>query len=39
MIFSCYLLDAQSALIESYLQWAPEDKERLYALVATRCGC
>ena len=32
--FSCYLLDAQSALIESYLQWAPEDKERLYALIA-----
>jgi len=31
--FSCYLLDAQSALIESYLQWAPEDKIRLYALI------
>ncbi|HDG1708139.1 TPA: mannosylglycerate hydrolase [Kluyvera ascorbata] len=32
--FSCYLLDAQSALVESYLQWAPEDKARLTALVA-----
>lgn len=34
--FSCYLLDAQSALIESYLQWAPEDKARLSALVAAK---
>lgn len=34
--FSCYLLDAQSALIESYLQWAPEDKARLSALIATK---
>lgn len=32
--FSCYLLDAQSALIESYLQWAPEDKDALYSLIA-----
>ncbi|QUG75289.1 mannosylglycerate hydrolase [Erwinia sp. E602] len=31
--FPCYLLDAQSSLIESYLQWAPEDRERLYKLV------
>lgn len=34
--FSCYLLDAQSALIESYLQWAPEDKDRLGALIAAK---
>ena len=34
--FPCYLLDAQSALIESYLQWAPEDKEILYQLIAEK---
>lgn len=32
--FPCYLLDAQSALIESYLQWAPEDREPLFRLIA-----
>lgn len=39
--FSCYLLDAQSALIESYLQWAPEDNARICALMADQrllCG-
>ena len=34
--FGCYLLDAQSALLESYLQWAPEDKERLTALITAK---
>lgn len=34
--FPCYLLDAQSALIESYLQWAPEDKDTLYKLIAEK---
>ena len=34
--FPCYLLDAQSALIESYLQWAPEDKEVLFKLIAEK---
>jgi mannosylglycerate hydrolase len=34
--FPCYLLDAQSALIESYLQWAPEDKEALFKLIAEK---
>lgn len=34
--FPCYLLDAQSALVESYLQWAPEDKEVLFKLVAEK---
>ncbi|MGG6099451.1 mannosylglycerate hydrolase [Pantoea allii] len=32
--FPCYLLDAQSSLIESYLQWAPEDRARLTKLIA-----
>lgn len=31
--FPSYLLDAQSSLIESYLQWAPEDRDRLYQLI------
>ncbi|MBF7957397.1 mannosylglycerate hydrolase [Rahnella victoriana] len=34
--FPCYLLDAQSALIESYLQWAPADKEVLSQLIADK---
>ncbi|MDA8495453.1 glycoside hydrolase family 38 C-terminal domain-containing protein [Kluyvera georgiana] len=34
--FPCYLLDAQSALIENYLQWAPEDKDILYKLIAEK---
>lgn len=34
--FPCYLLDAQSALIDSYLQWAPEDKEVLFKLIAEK---
>lgn len=32
--FTCYLLDAQSSLVESYLQWAPEDNARLHQLIA-----
>jgi len=34
--FPCYLLDAQSALIESYLLWAPEDKDVLFKLIAEK---
>ncbi|WP_193138486.1 mannosylglycerate hydrolase [Klebsiella aerogenes] len=34
--FPCYLLDAQSALIESYLQWAPEDKDILGKLITAK---
>lgn len=34
--FPCYLLDAQSALVESYLQWAPEDSTRLSKLIAEK---
>ncbi|POP44412.1 alpha-mannosidase [Superficieibacter electus] len=34
--FPCYLLDAQSALLESYLQWAPEDKASLSRLIAEK---
>ncbi|MBZ7264909.1 mannosylglycerate hydrolase [Klebsiella oxytoca] len=34
--FPCYLMDAQSALIESYLQWAPEDRDILFKLIAEK---
>lgn len=34
--FPCYLLDAQSSLIENYLRWAPEDKDVIYRLIAEK---
>ncbi|WP_312946874.1 mannosylglycerate hydrolase [Superficieibacter sp.] len=34
--FPCYLLDAQTALVESYLQWAPEDRDILCRLIAEK---